>query len=98
MDLKISGKVALVGASAGGLGLATAKRLAMEGCHVAMSDVDASRLDDALETVKSAGPTGKMAAYPADFTKPDDLKCRKVGRGRHGQNPGNRGGLLRHNG
>jgi len=74
MDLNISGKVALVGASAGGLGLATAIRLAMEGCHVAISDVDASRLDGALATVRSSEPTGKIAAYPADFTKPEDLK------------------------
>jgi 3-oxoacyl-[acyl-carrier protein] reductase len=75
MDLKISGKVALVGASAGGLGLATAQRLAMEGCHVALSDIDASRLDAALETVRSAGPPSvKVTACPADFTNPDDLK------------------------
>jgi NAD(P)-dependent dehydrogenase (short-subunit alcohol dehydrogenase family) len=52
MDLNIAGKVALVGASAGGLGLATATRLAMEGCHVASSDGDASRLDHALATGK----------------------------------------------
>ncbi len=32
MDLLIKGKVALVGASGNGLGLATACRLAMEGC------------------------------------------------------------------
>ena len=75
MDLKIAGKVALVGASAGGLGLATAQRLAMEGCHVAISDIDASRLAGALETVKSAGPGGTMAAYPADFTNSKDLEA-----------------------
>ena len=75
MDLNIAGKVALVGASAGGLGLATATRLAMEGCHVAISDVDASRLDDALKTVTSAGPDGRMAAYPADFTRAEDIEA-----------------------
>ena len=74
MDLNIAGKIALVGASAGGLGLATAHRLAMEGCHVAISDIDAARLDHALEKVKAAGSGGKIKAYPADFTQSEDLE------------------------
>lgn len=69
MDLGIAGKVALVGASAGGLGLAAAKRLAMEGCHVAICDKDASRLDQALDQVKAAGPNNLAKAYPADLTQ-----------------------------
>ena len=52
MDLGIKGKVALVGASAGGLGLATAKRLAIEGCHVAICDKDGSRLGEAQQQVQ----------------------------------------------
>jgi len=74
MDLKIAGKVALIGASAGGLGLATAQRLAMEGCHVALCDIDATRLTDALETIYAAAPGSKAAAYPADLTQADDLR------------------------
>jgi 3-oxoacyl-[acyl-carrier protein] reductase len=69
MDLGIAGKLALVGASAGGLGLATAKRLAMEGCHVAICDKDAYRLDQALEGVQAAGPGCKAKAYPVDLTQ-----------------------------
>ncbi len=74
MDLGISGKVALVGASAGGLGLATAKRLAMEGCHVAICDKDAQRLADALEQVIDAGSGQPAKAYPTDLTRVTDVE------------------------
>jgi 3-oxoacyl-[acyl-carrier protein] reductase len=70
MDLGIAGKVALVGASGGGLGLATAKRLAMEGCRVAICDKDADKLAQALDRVKAAGSSGGPArAYPVDLTR-----------------------------
>ena len=75
MDLGIDGKVALVGASAGGLGLATAKRLAMEGCRVAVCDKDAARLNQALEQVLSAGRNGLAKAYPTDLTRVDSIEA-----------------------
>ena len=74
MDLGIKGKVALVGASASGLGLATAKRLAMEGCHVAICSKDGSRLEAALEQVQAAGPESRVAAYPVDLTKAEEIE------------------------
>jgi len=74
MDLGINGKVALVCASAGGLGLATARRLAMEGCHVAICDKDETRLEGALGEVKSAGGSIKAAAYPVDLTQPEAIE------------------------
>lgn len=74
MDLKIAGKVALVGASAGGLGLATAIRLAMEGCHVAICDKDAARLDQARELVQAAGAGAPAKAYPVDLTRADSIE------------------------
>ena len=55
MDLGIRGKIALVGASAGGFGIATAEPPAIEGCHVAICDKDEKRLDAALTLVKTAG-------------------------------------------
>ena len=73
MDLGIKGKVALVGASAGGLGLATAKRLAMEGCHVAICDKDASRLEAAQKQVQNAAPHSRVTAYAVDLTKADEI-------------------------
>jgi 3-oxoacyl-[acyl-carrier protein] reductase len=36
MDLGIAGKVAMVAAASKGIGLATAKALAEEGCHVSI--------------------------------------------------------------
>lgn len=75
MDLGIAGKVALVGASAGGLGLAAAKRLAMEGCHVAICDKDSSRLDQALDQVKAANPGCLAKAYPADLTRAASIEA-----------------------
>lgn len=75
MDLGITGKVALVGASAGGLGLATACRLAMEGCHVAICDKDAARLPDAVKAVEAAGSNNPVKAYPADLTRAADINA-----------------------
>ena len=74
MDLGINGKVALVGASASGLGLATAKRLAMEGCHVAICSKDASRLEAALEQVQDAGPESRVVAYAVDLTRAEEIE------------------------
>jgi 3-oxoacyl-[acyl-carrier protein] reductase len=74
MDLGIKGKVALVGASASGLGLATATRLAMEGCHVAICGRDASHLEAALQQVQAAGPESRVAAYPVDLTRTEEIE------------------------
>lgn len=67
MDLGIGGKVALVGASAGGLGLATAERLAMEGCAVAICDRDEKVHGPALDRITAAA-SAKVAAYTVDLT------------------------------
>lgn len=74
MDLGIQGRVALVGASGRGLGLATAQRLAMEGCDVAICDIDAGVLDAALESVRAINPDGRAAAYQVDLTSPDSIE------------------------
>jgi 3-oxoacyl-[acyl-carrier protein] reductase len=74
MDLGIEGKVALVGASAAGLGLATARRLAMEGCHVAVCDQDADRLAEARKQVQAAGPGSRVNAYGVDLTRAEEIE------------------------
>ena len=64
MDLKIAGRVALVGASTGGLGLASARALAAEGCQVVISGRRAHL------AVQLAGEMDGALAVPADFREP----------------------------
>jgi 3-oxoacyl-[acyl-carrier protein] reductase len=73
MDLGIKGKVALVGASAHGLGLATASRLAREGCHVALCDIDRDALDSAKAQVEEASCEGSVEAWTVDLTVNDSI-------------------------
>lgn len=68
MDLGIRGRVALVGAAAGGLGLATAERLAMEGCDVAICDVNPDVHHEPLAAVTAAGRETRAAAFTVDLT------------------------------
>ncbi len=74
MDLGIRGRVALVGASGRGLGLATAQRLAMEGCDVAICDIDQDVLDEAAESVREAGNDVRVRAYQVDLTDADSIE------------------------
>lgn len=74
MDLGIKGRVALVGASGRGLGLATAKRLAMEGCAVALCDLDEEALAAGVKSVLEEVPGAKAKGYPVDLTKADSIK------------------------
>ncbi len=68
MDLGIQGRVALIAASGHGLGLATAERLAMEGCRVAICDKDRSSLEPALAQVRRASESTVAFAYEVDLT------------------------------
>jgi 3-oxoacyl-[acyl-carrier protein] reductase len=74
MDLGIRGRVALVGASGRGLGLATAQRLAMEGCDVAICDLDQDVLDEATESVQEAGDGVRIRAYQVDLTDAESIE------------------------
>jgi 3-oxoacyl-[acyl-carrier protein] reductase len=73
MDLGIGGRVALVGASAHGLGLATAHRLAMEGAHVAICDKDEAALEPARRQVQGAGPGTQVRAYRVDLMQAQEI-------------------------
>lgn len=74
MDLGIRGRVALIGASGRGLGLATAQRLAMEGCDVAICDLDGDVLDDAKRSVEEAGDGIRVRAYQVNLLDADDIQ------------------------
>jgi 3-oxoacyl-[acyl-carrier protein] reductase len=70
MDLGLAGRVALVAGSSGGLGLATALRLAQEGAHVAVNGRDGARCEAAAAAVRSAAPAVTVLACPADVSQP----------------------------
>ncbi len=61
MDLGLKNKVALVAASSQGIGLATAKAFAAEGCRVAMCGRNAAVLQAAAEDVRRGGAADVFA-------------------------------------
>lgn len=69
----LAGHIALVTGAAGGIGLATAKRLAKEGANIVLMDID----EDALTTAKAdiIGEFGKDSAssIKMDVTNEDDV-------------------------
>lgn len=60
------GKTAIVTGAAGGIGLAAARRLAEDGFHVVMTDMDAGRLNEASESVG-----GSVDSVVADLSDAD---------------------------
>jgi 3-oxoacyl-[acyl-carrier protein] reductase len=64
MDLKLSGKVALVTGSSRGIGLATADAFAAEGCRVMLSARSGEQLREAEAALRAAGT--EVAAHAAD--------------------------------
>lgn len=69
MDLGLQGKVAMIAAASKGIGLATAKMLAQEGCAISIC----ARGEEDLE--EAAGQIGEdTRTYVADVSDPDDLQ------------------------
>ena len=71
MDLGISGRTALITGGDSGIGWHTARQLLAESATVVITDIDQGRLDEAA--AKLGAPAGKLHAFAADITKPDDL-------------------------
>ncbi|MGH9163380.1 MAG: SDR family NAD(P)-dependent oxidoreductase, partial [Vicinamibacteraceae bacterium] len=57
MDLQLTDKVAIVTGSSRGLGLASAKALAAEGCRVTLCARGAERLEQAADDVRAVAPS-----------------------------------------
>ena len=70
MDLKLRSKVALVTGSSRGIGLATAKAFAAEGCRVILSARSTEQLRDAETALRATG--AEVAAHAADVGSPDE--------------------------
>jgi 3-oxoacyl-[acyl-carrier protein] reductase len=72
MDLQLASKVALVTGSSRGLGLASARALAKEGCRVVLCARNAATLTQAAAEIEGAAARpGSVLAVPADVSTPD---------------------------
>jgi rhamnulose-1-phosphate aldolase/alcohol dehydrogenase len=70
----LSGRIALVTGSAGGIGKAIAKKFADEGACVIINDNDATRLEGAKEDFSKSYGKDVFAAVVLDVTKASDIK------------------------
>jgi NAD(P)-dependent dehydrogenase (short-subunit alcohol dehydrogenase family) len=64
MDLKLTGKIALVTGSSRGIGLATAKAFAAEGCQVMLSGRSTEQLRETETALRATG--AQVAAHAGD--------------------------------
>ena len=69
MDLRLAGKVALVTGSSRGIGWATAKAFAAEGCQVMLSGRSTEQLREAETVLRASG--ADVAAYAGDVDNLD---------------------------
>ncbi len=69
MDLKLASKVALITGSSRGIGLATAKAFAAEGCRLMLSARSAEQLAEAQAALRTS--VAEVAAHAADVSEPD---------------------------
>ena len=75
MDLGIRDKVAIITGSSRGLGLASAKALAAEGCKVCLCARGEERLRDAATEVASVAPdAAAVLAVAADVSRPEGVQ------------------------
>ena len=72
MDRRFEGKVVVITGAAGGIGRATAVRLAAEGARLALVDIAAAGLEESLGAVKQAG--GEAVTVQADVTRLADVE------------------------
>jgi|SRR5208282_2797112 len=68
VDLKLTGKTALITGSTAGIGFAIAKSLAIEGAHVYVNGRTQERLDKAMAAIRSHAPKAKVDGIAADFS------------------------------
>ena len=75
MDLGLAGKKVIMNGGSGGLGLATLKTYAAEGCDIAFFSSNAERVAAAEKAIDAAG-SGKVFATELDMTgNPDGYKA-----------------------
>ena len=72
-DYGISGKVAFITGGAGGVGRATSKAFAREGVNVALSDINAESLSEAVRQLKPFG--ARVVSGVVDITKAEQTEA-----------------------
>ena len=70
MDLRLTGKTALVTGSSAGIGFAIAQSLAKEGALVYVNGRTQERVNAAMQAIRSNLPTAKVDGIAADFSGP----------------------------
>jgi NAD(P)-dependent dehydrogenase (short-subunit alcohol dehydrogenase family) len=68
VDLKLTGKIALVTGSTAGIGFAIARSLASEGAHVYVNGRTQQRVDAAVAAIQSHAASAKIDGIVADFS------------------------------
>ena len=68
VDLKLTGKIALVTGSTAGIGFAIARSLASEGAHVYVNGRTQGRVDAAMAAIRSNVARAKVDGVTADFS------------------------------
>jgi len=68
MDLRLTGKIALVTGSTAGIGFAIARSLASEGAHVYLNGRTQRRVDHAIAQIRSRVPSANVDGIVADFS------------------------------
>jgi NAD(P)-dependent dehydrogenase (short-subunit alcohol dehydrogenase family) len=68
VDLRLTGKIALVTGSTAGIGFAIAKALASEGAHVYVNGRTQERVDAAMAAIRSLAATVQVDGIAADFS------------------------------
>jgi NAD(P)-dependent dehydrogenase (short-subunit alcohol dehydrogenase family) len=70
MDLKLTGKLAIVTGSTGGIGFAIAKSLAAEGCRVIINGRGNDRVAEGMKKIQEAHPQAEMEGLSCDLATP----------------------------
>jgi 3-oxoacyl-[acyl-carrier protein] reductase len=72
VDLGLEGRVAIVAGASRGIGKATARELAQEGCHVVLTARTAAALEAAADEITAVAANG-VEAVAADMASPDGV-------------------------
>src|SRR4029453_7623273 len=88
MDLHLRGKTALVTGASKGIGLACARQLAEEGCHLPLASRTKADLERAKEQIQSRHNVS-VTVHPVDLSNGDAARSSAAG-GRDSSNPGDK--------